>query len=240
MASFFATAIEIPTKSLYAASASSVARHLADDNRVELAELYRKVSINLLCAGLLLFGCIWVSIDSLYHLMPNSEVVLAGKWVFFFIGLSRLVEMGTGLNNYLIYYSKYYAWSLLSLGLMAVANIVFGYWLIPRLGIEGAALATLLSITAYNLFSLGLVWQKFGLQPFTRQTLVAVGLGGVTLTAVSCLPQWTQWPLFNLLLRSGLYGGILAFLLFWRGVSPDLNAIAERYLGRWQPLRQKR
>jgi O-antigen/teichoic acid export membrane protein len=233
MSAFFAATLDIPTKSLYAASASSVARYLADDDRLTLLRLYRKVSINLLCAGVLIFGAIWVSIDDLYRLMDNSAVVSAGKWVFFFIGLSKLVEMGTGLNNYLIYYSRYYTWSLLSLGLMAIANVLGGLWLIPRVGLEGAAIATLLSMTFYNAFSLWLVWRKFGLQPFVPATLVVllVGLGAWALLA--WLPRWDWPPLLHMAFRSGLYG-LLVLSAYWRfRVSSDFNMLAERFLRRF-------
>ncbi|MCB0574090.1 MAG: hypothetical protein KDC61_05940, partial [Saprospiraceae bacterium] len=147
---YMATAIDIPTKSLYAASASSVAKYLADDNRPEMERLYQKVSINLLVAGLLLFGAIWLSADSLFAIVPNGAAVSTGKYVLLFIGLSRIVEMGTGLNNYMVYYSKYYLWSLMSLGILGIANVMFNIWLIPRYGMNGAAISTLLSVTCYN------------------------------------------------------------------------------------------
>ena len=231
IAAYIATIIEIPTKSLYAASASSVARYLADDNRIELEKLYKSVSINLLVAGLLLFGCLWISIDSLFGLLPNGDELAAGKWVLLFIGLSRVVEMGTGLNNYMVYYSQYYRYSLVSLGVLAVTNILLSIWLIPILGITGAALATLVSITGYNALSIGLVWLKFRLFPFTTDTLKAIVLALVAYFFANLIPV-SGYDLIDLLLRSGFFALIFSVLALRFRVSEDLNGLEKMLKGK--------
>lgn len=223
IAAYIAAAIDIPTKSLYAASASSVAKYLADDNRTELETLYKKVSINLLAAGLLLFGAVWISVDSLFRVVPNGAEVAAGKYVLLFIGLSRLVEMGTGLNNYMVYYSRYYLWSLLSLGVLAVVNLALNILLIPRMGMNGAAIATLISVACYNAVSVGLVWMKFRLFPFTGNTIRAVALAAAVFAIVQFIPL-TGFALFDIALRSGIYILALGILMLRFEISPDLNA----------------
>jgi O-antigen/teichoic acid export membrane protein len=222
IAAYLAAVIEVPTKSLYTASASSVAKYLAEIQRDEMEKLYRSVSINLLTAGLLLFGCIWISIDSLFNILPNGDVLAEGKGVFLLIGLARLVEMGTGLNNYMVYYSQYYRYSLLSLGVMAVSNIALNIWLIPIMGIGGAALATLLSVTGYNAVSLWLVWLKFRLQPFGPNTLKALGLAVAAFFFADLIPL-SGYDWFDLLLRSGFYGLIFLALVLKFHVSEELN-----------------
>ncbi|HAD11582.1 MAG TPA: hypothetical protein DCF33_03995 [Saprospirales bacterium] len=224
IAAYLATVIEIPTKSLYAASASSVARYLAEDNRTALEKLYKSVSINLLVAGLLLFGSIWISIDSLFALLPNGSELSEGKWVFLFIGLARVVEMGTGLNNYMVYYSQYYRYSLLSLGILAATNILLSLWLIPILGMTGAALSTMISITGYNMISIGLVWLKFGLQPFTENTWKTVLLALVAFFFANLIPV-SGFELADLFLRSGFYVLIFGVLALRFRMSEDLNGL---------------
>ncbi len=233
IAAYLATVIEIPTKSLYAASASSVSKYLADNNFVELEKLYKSVSINLLVAGLLLFGGIWISIDRLFGLLPNGDELAAGKWVLLFIGLSRVVEMGTGLNNYMVYYSQYYRYTLVSLGVLATANILLSIWLIPILGIAGAALATLLSIFGYNAVSLWLVWLKFRLFPFTRDTVKAVGLALAAYFFANLIPL-SGHDLLDLVLRSGFYALTFTVLVLRFRVSEDLNGLAGILRAKWK------
>lgn len=219
-----AAAVEIPGKSLYGASASFVARYLADENWTEMRALYQKVSINLLAAGLLIFGCIWVSAGQLYALMPNSAEISQGKFVLLFLCIAKLVDMGCGLNNQLVYYSKFYRYSIFSLSVLAVANISFNLWLIPLMGLTGAAIATLLSITCYNLFNLFLVWRKFHIQPFTRNTAMVAGLSLIAITGVWFLPA-TGVNLLDIALRSGSYALIFAMLVLHFRVSPDVNQL---------------
>ena len=231
IAGYIAAAIDIPTKGLYAASASSVAQYLAKDDRPALESLYKKVSINLLVIGVLLFGAAWTSIDELFRVMPNGREVSAGKFVLLYIGLSRLVEMGTGLNNYLMYYSKYYLYALVSLSILAVANISLNLWLVPKWGIDGAAVATLISVASYNLISVGLVWYKFRLQPFTGNTLYVLAAGLLAYALVLFFPK-TDVPLLDIVLRSGLFVLIFGGMAYYFRFSKDLNDMVKMLLGK--------
>jgi len=238
IAAYLAAIIEVPIKSLYAASVSSVAKFLANDDRSAMERLYKRVSINLFVAGLLLFGAIWISIDSLFWLLPNGEELTAGKWVFMLIGFARLFEMVTGLNNYMVYYSQYYRYSLLSMGVLAVGNIVLNLWLIPLMGITGAALATLLSVIGYNAVSLWLVWLKFGMLPFSKNTLWALGLSILGFVFADLIPI-SGYDLLDLVLRSGFYVLILSVLVLRFRVSEDLNAVETMAVEKWNNLKNR-
>ncbi len=219
--------IGVPTTSLYTASVSSVSRYLTDNNLAELDSLYKKVSINLLVVGLLLLGALLTSVDEMFAILPNRGALEVGKTALLLLGLARLVEMATGLNNYLIYYSKYYRYSLLALGLLAAANVGFNLLLIPRFGLSGAAAATLMSITLYNVFTLVMVHQKFGLQPFTRAAPVALLLALGVFGIVWQVPR-TGYPWADLMLRSGLFAVAFAGLVLRFGLSDDLNDAARK------------
>lgn len=231
IAGYIAAAIDIPTKGLYAASASSVAQYLAKDDRPALESLYKKVSINLLVIGVLLFGAAWTSIDELFKVMPNGAEVSAGKFVLLYIGLSRLVEMGTGLNNYLMYYSRYYLYTLVSLSMLAVANISLNLWLVPKWGIDGAAVATLISVTSYNMISVGLVWYKFKLQPFSRNTLLVLAAGLLAYALIFYFPK-TDVHLLDIAIRSGLFVLIFGGIAYYFRFSQDLNDMVKMLLGK--------
>jgi O-antigen/teichoic acid export membrane protein len=219
---YLAAIIDVPTKSLYGASIALVTKHLNDDNRLELGILYQKVSINLLVAGLLIFGAMWVSVEYIFQLIPQGDAMRAGQYVLFFIGVSRLVEMGTGLNNYLVYYSKYYVYSLISVGTMAILNVALSLYLIPRMGITGAAIATLCSIIGYNAVTVGMVWRLFRLHPFTSNTLLVIALACMAFGLASLLPA-VHFPLLDLGLHTGAYVLLLGLAVYYFNISPDLN-----------------
>ncbi|MEO6760287.1 MAG: polysaccharide biosynthesis C-terminal domain-containing protein, partial [Saprospiraceae bacterium] len=208
-----------------------VARYIADDNVKELEDLYKRVSINLLVVGLLLFGALWVSIDSLYTVLPNGAKVAAGHDALFFLGLAKLADMCTGVNNYMIYYSRYYRYSLLSLIVLAVINISLCFWLIPLIGLTGAALATFFSVVCYNAVSVGMVWRMFRLQPFTAQTLWALGMALLAFGVAWWLPH-TGNGWVDICLRSGLYILLFGSLVLWQRLSPDMNGMVEKLVKR--------
>ena len=82
----------------------------------------------------------------------------------------------------ILYNSEYYQAVLLMGVLLAVMTILFNLWLIPKYGIEGAAIASFLAFFVYNTIKLLYVKLKFGILPFTSNTLkvlillVAVGI----------------------------------------------------------------
>lgn len=226
-----AAVVEIPIKGLYLASVSSVSRYLNDANWKELGVLYQKVSINLLVVGLLILGALVVSADDLYALIANTNAVQEGKVVLILIGAARLVEMSTGLNNYILYYSPYYRLSLMSQGVMALINAGLGIWLIPRYGIAGAAWPTLISITGYNLINVAIVWKQYRLLPFTRATGIAVLFAALALGITWMIPQ-TPWPLVSLSVRSSVFALLFMVPVLYTRLSPDLNDMIRR----WIPL----
>jgi len=61
----------------------------------------------------MLFLGIWCNIDSIFELIPNGEIYSPGKWVVFYIGLSKLFDMATGVNQEIVGTSKYYKIDLL-------------------------------------------------------------------------------------------------------------------------------
>ena len=158
----------------------------------------------------------------------------AGIWVFFFIGLSRLVEMSTGLNNNMIYYSPHYRYSLISLSIAAVLTMTLNIILIPLIGSVGAAIATLVSISFYNCFSVWLVWLKFRLFPFTKETLLAIGLSLVAFSAAYFIP-YTGVDLLDILLRGGVFALVFGFFILRLRVSLDLNTLWDMLVKRYIP-----
>ncbi len=226
IATALAAIIEIPIKSLYSASASSVAEYLAKNDLEELGKLYKSVSINLLVAGALLFGGMWVAIRPIFGLFPadHSGEMEAGIWVFFFVGLTRLVEMTTGLNNYLVYYSPHYRYALISLSACAALTVGLNLWLIPTIGFYGAAISTLVSVTLYNSFSVWLIWRIYRLFPFTRNTLVSILLALTALFVAMLIPE-TGLPVADMIIKGGSYALLFAFLILRLNISPDISAL---------------
>lgn len=235
-----AVVIEIPMRAMLQISTPIVAEAVAADNKEMLLNLYRKSTITQLIAGFFLFGGIWINTENIFGIMPKGNEFLEGKYVILWIGLSKLFDMATSINGTIINNSKYYRVSLYLMGFLALIAIGSNRIFIPMYGVEGAALATTISIFIYNVLMLGFVWIKFGIQPFQKNTLYLImimlfALGINTMLPAlpaNLLPTVTALPqklanltpvLGDILFRSIIFTLVFCGLTWILKISPDIN-----------------
>ncbi|MCC8154477.1 MAG: oligosaccharide flippase family protein, partial [Tannerellaceae bacterium] len=143
---FYMTAIiAIPSQSISTISSPIAADLMSKEDFKGATTLFQKVALHQFLAGSLLFFFIWVNMDSIYAIIPNGGEYAAGKWVVFFMGLSKVIEVTLLFGAHLIGYSKFYYWRLYFTVFLTIITIILNNWLIPIYGISGAALAMLIS-----------------------------------------------------------------------------------------------
>jgi O-antigen/teichoic acid export membrane protein len=174
VAIFISAVIAVPQRAMHQILLPLSAKYLNERDFEALGDLYKKSSLNLFIVGGFIFLLIVLNINQLYHIIP--EEFSGGLFVVFIISLSKLYDSLLGSNNAILFNSDYYR-MVLVLGvalviLMVLLNMVF----IPKLGINGAGLATFLAVFLYNSVKLYFVYRKFKIFPFTRFTLKIAGL----------------------------------------------------------------
>lgn len=216
--------VDVPRKSMRRIMAPILAKHMQASELPEVDVLYKKSSLTLFIMGLLVFGGIWVNVDNLFRLMPNGADYAAGKWVILLLGVTNLINMVTSINDGILSYSRYFRWRFYFIILLGILNIGFNYWLIPRYSIYGAALATLATVSLYNLGKTLLVYHKLDLQPLTRGTAVTLGIALFAYALTLLLPSLTNvW--LDLPLRSLLYAIPFGALVYWANLSEEINQL---------------
>ncbi|MEZ4960014.1 MAG: polysaccharide biosynthesis C-terminal domain-containing protein [Saprospiraceae bacterium] len=239
IAYFISNVVDVPKKAISRIVSPLLADKWKEGKLGEIAELYHKTSLNQLIVGLWLFLAIWVSIDQLFEIMPNGESFISGKYVVFILGLARIVDMVTGTNSEIISFSKYYRYNFFLILFMAVIHITANLLLIKQFGLVGVAMATLISLTLFNLAKLILIQWKMGMQPFTRQTAVTFLLAGVAFGAVHFIPS-TGIPFFDVAIRSGGLTLVFFALIWYFKVSPDVNSLMEKGLAAARHFHKRR
>ena len=114
---------------------------------------------------------------------------------------------------------------------LALLTIVLNYFLIPVLGLEGAALASFISIFIFDLVKLVFVKVKFGFLPFTRATFKIF----VTLVFLAILFYAVQFPfhpIVNISIKSILIVVTYLGILFRFQISEDVSGILSKWLRR--------
>ena len=222
VATYIALVISVPSRAMHQIVYPITAKLMHDNKYKELNVLYKKTSINLQVVGGFVMLCIFVNINQLYLLVP--KVYSGGIAVVFIIGLSKYFELILGNNNAIIFNSKYYK-MVLFLGLMLVfLTIVLNMFFIPRYGIIGSAIATLLSITVYSLAKLLFVIKRMKLYPFSKQTLYSI-LITVLLFLTFYFWSFNVYPIFGIIFKSILVGITYLFLNVYFKISPEINNV---------------
>ena len=219
-----AVVIEVPMAAIAQISQPIIAKSFATNDLKTIATIYQKSSINQQIIGSLIFIGIWANLHNLFAIMPNGEAFSQGYWVVVLVGLAKLVDMSTGSNNEIINMSKYYRFNMLMMLGLAGLAVTTNWLLIPRMGMEGAALATLLTIVVFNAAKLIFIYHKYRLLPFTRKNLWLLAVAaGVLFLALRVGPAGSVWldiPLRSLAITL-LYGG----MVFALRISEDANQL---------------
>lgn len=211
-----AIVIEMPRRAVSQVVMPVVADHFARNEPEKIDRLYKQVAVHQLLICLLLFLGVWANINNLYHFIPNREVYEAGKWVVFWIGLGKIIDILFSINGEIIVYSRYYVFNITATMIMSIMVIVLNLWLIPVYGIEGAAIASFLAMVSYNLIKYFYVRIRLNLDPFTWDILKTLILGIFVFGVQYYLLLWLESGLLDLMIRSFLItsvyiGGVYAF-----------------------------
>ncbi|NNE55709.1 MAG: oligosaccharide flippase family protein [Flavobacteriales bacterium] len=234
LAAYIGTVTQMPQRAIQAIANPIVSKAIEQEDQGDLKHVYIQSALNQLILGGAIFLGIWVSIDELMSLMPGKYG--NGKWVVLFIAISKLIYMTSGVSGGIIVYSKYFRVNLRFNLILIVLTITTNYFLVsPRffdLGINGAAIATAMTYLIYNGAKLVFIRRKFGLQPLTRQVLIAVLL--IAFLAVP-LHMWTPFAEKAILaigLKSALAVTVFSSLAVALKLSPDLNNFVRKFFGK--------
>lgn len=221
---FIAEAIDAPRKALLTITGPMIASSLAENNMPHVEELYKKTSLNQLIMGVFLLASAWLCSDYLFEIMPNGKKFLDGKIIILILGVARVIDMSFGSNYEILNYSKYFRLNFWSVLITAVLTVVLNIVLIQKFSFYGAAYATLFSIILYNLFKSGVIYAKFRIHPFSKQTLLVVLIGLVSYFLAFLIPEM-RFAIGNMILKCTAMAFLYGALIFISKASPDINGI---------------
>jgi O-antigen/teichoic acid export membrane protein len=231
IAQFIGNSLEMPTRSIYAIAAPIIAKAWKENDVEEIRNLYHKSSLNLLLLGLPLFGMILLSLDDLFRLTADYESLKAAVWVVYLIGAGKLIDMACSVNGQIIGYSRYFRFNLIAVLLLAGINVVLNYRFIPQMGIVGAAWASFIAISAFNILRSLFVFIVWRMQPFSWRTgatmLIAAGA-----TALAWLIPDTGLPVVDILQNSLIVAGVYVPLVLGLRLSREVNDLVAKWTRR--------
>lgn len=228
IASYMAFVIELPARSITSISSPLAAAALKEGDMEAANQLYKKVSLHQLIAGSTLFLLIWINIDNIFAIIPNGEVYVMGKWVVFFIAISKIVAMTLGFGGTLISFSRFYYWGLYFTFFLTALTITTNYFFIPLWGMTGAAVATLITCLLSYFFQQWLVLRKIKGNPYSKGTLKQAILIILLFSLNAILPQWTDNPILDGMYRSFIILFCWILGIYYFRVSDELYNMIRR------------
>ena len=174
IAVYIASIVEIPYRSLAAISRPHISQGMKDNNMLEVNNMTKNVSLHQFMASMFIFFLIWINIDLVYSLIPNGNVYDEAKFVVLILSVVKIINTSLNVGATVLSYSKYYYYSLLFTIILTVTAIYMNIKLIPIWGMEGAALASLVSYIVYYTFLLIFVNWKIKVSPLSMRELYTV------------------------------------------------------------------
>lgn len=227
IAFYFGTIIVIPARSIYRITSSIVAEAFKKNDIKEIHDLYKKSCNTQLAIGLFLFIGIFTNIENIMQLMPQEYY--SGKYVILIISAGYLVEMATGINQVIISNSKFFRYDtyfvFALVGVVIVANLIF----IPLYGITGSAVATAITVTAGNFLRFLLLYLKYKMQPYDRNTLKLIGVS-IPVFLIGYFIPYMGNTFLDILIRGAAVTIPFVVLVYLTNATPDLNNKLRKFL----------
>ena len=223
--------IQAPQRALISAAIQPLSQAWKDKDHANINRIYQRSSINQLIFAVGMFVLIWINFtDGVYtfHLKPGY---LYARDVFLFIGLMRIIDLGTGLNAQVIGTSNYWRFDFITGVALMVLTLPLNYWFTKQWGVTGPAIANLIAMTIYNGIRYTFLLRKFNMQPFSLKSLYSVLLGVAGLIVCYLLFRNYQ-GLGWIILRSMVFMLIYGTGVLYLNLSPDIMPI-------WQTLKKK-
>ena len=218
---FIAQIITIPSRAITPIATPLIAKAWTIGDMDEIQDIYHKSSLNQMILGGIAFVMIWAGIDQLQMFLPEEYRHI--KYVVLWLGLGSLMNISAGVNGNIILTSARYRVNFYLNLLLLVITFASNMLLIPEYGIEGAALATMVSLAIFNLLKYAFLLNTWKLQPFNSSHLKALLILGAVAAGVTALPELTGQFVVDLLIRSGAAGLIAFALIYFLRISDDLN-----------------
>lgn len=202
IAFFIGTMILLPSRALNKISSTLIAECWKDNNLKTIKDIYTKSSINQFVFGLFLFILIISNLHNIFAFLPPEYI--NGKWVLIIIGITNLVIMLSGVSFSIISTAKYYWYMSGLIGMQILLIITTNIILIPIMGMTGAAIAAVVSVTAIRFGSIILIGIKSKIWPFSAKHLTAIGISIFIVFIIHFVPK-----ISNIYIDGIIRGGII-------------------------------
>lgn len=206
--------IQVPYRAISQISLPIIREAIVNNDMKKVYELNKNIGLNLFLIGCFLFALLIGNADNIFSLLPPQYQV--AKSVLYIIAAGRLLDMAFGLNSEILNSSKYYQFIIVLSVVMMLMTIGLNIFLIPRLGMNGAAIAVSVSLVVFNLLKSMIIYSKYKFHCFSKHYITLLGITLMVIGVLFCIPfvQFIQHHMFINSLMNISFKGLIGALLF--------------------------
>jgi len=226
LAQNIASLMQAPQRAVASSALGPLSQAWKDKDYGRINRIYHRSSINQLIFATAMYCLIWLNFEDGIFTFGLQRDYLSAKQVFFYIGIYKIIDMGTGLNAQIISTSNAWRFEFIT-GMILLAIMLPLNWLLTReLGIIGPAISSIVGLTIYNLIRFLFLWKKFNMQPFTMKSAYTLLL--------ACGAYLVCYWLFDghygfgwIVLRSSLFCALFVSGMLVLKLTPDAQPVFE-------------
>jgi len=221
LAQNIASLIQAPQRGIISASIAPLSRAWKDKDLDKIRRIYQRSSINQLIFSVGMFCLIFMNFYDGIETFSLKESYIYALPVFFYIGMMRILDMGTGLNAQIISTSTFWRFEFFTGLILLSLALPLNYYLTKQLGVIGPAISNLIAFTIYNFIRCLFLWKKVKMQPFNSKTFLTIISGIICYTACYLLfNRFTglEW----ILARTSTFIILFGALVYFLKLTPDL------------------
>lgn len=232
LAQHIASLIQAPQRGIVSSSIAALSKAWKDKDMKKIDRIYHSSSINQLIFSVGMFSLIWLNFSDAVFSFKLQSGYIDAKWVFFYIGLMRIVDMGTGVSSQIINTSTRWRFDFFTGVILLTLTLPLNYIFTKYyFGLMGPAIANLITFTLYNTIRYLFLIKKFNLQPFTIKTFYTLLLGATAFYI--CYFTFINLHGFTgMICRSSLFMLIFISGSFLLKLSPDIVPV-------WQVVQKR-
>ncbi len=216
--------IQAPQRGIVSAAIGPLSQAWKEKDFERLNRIYQRSSINQLLFSCALFSLIWLNFRDGVQTFNLQQGYLQAQYVFLFIGLMRIIDMGTGVNSQIIGTSTFWRFEFVTGLILLALSLPLNYVLTRHMGLIGPAISNLIAFTIYNGIRYYFLLKKFRMQPFSKETVWTLLLAAAAFAICYVLFQ-AQSGFLWMVLRSAVFVALFAGAIIYFNVSPDVKPV---------------
>ncbi|HVZ96702.1 MAG TPA: polysaccharide biosynthesis C-terminal domain-containing protein [Chitinophagaceae bacterium] len=218
--------VQAPQRGAIAASIPVLSKAWKDKDYNKINLIYQRSGINLLIVSLGIFLVIWLNYADAVNTFGLKKDYLNSEWIFFCIGIARIVDLGTGVNAQIIGTSTFWRFDLISGVILFFLITPLSYILVKQFGIIGGGISFIASFSVYNLIRIIFLQRKFNMHPFSYKTIYAIIIA--VLSYFICYYSFHALHGFwAMVLKSSVFIALYAGAVIYFDLSPDVLPVID-------------